>query len=79
MLYISSKFTDRFKIQTAYYGLGCLALLMPLASVCGPKGSFWFGFVNMAIAGAFNGTSTVAVFGIAGFLPFKFMGAIMFG
>lgn len=54
-------------------------MLMPLASVFGPKGSFWFGFANMAIAGAFNGTSTVAVFGIAGFLPFKFMGAIMFG
>ena len=59
--------------------LGFLALIMPLAYVCGYTGAFWFGFINMALAGVFNGFSTVAMFGIAGYLPFRYMGALMIG
>ena len=59
--------------------MGILAFIMPIAHFFYGVGAFWYGFMIMALAGVFNGISTVAIFGIAGYLPFRYMGAIMLG
>ena len=54
-------------------------LSFPIVTFLSDAESFWFGFIIMMLAGVMNGAMTTAVFGMAGFLPFQYMGSIMLG
>jgi len=79
MLFIGSKFSDKLRIQGSFGCLGFLMLSFPIVTFLSDAESFWFGFIIMMLAGVMNGAMTTAVFGMAGFLPFQYMGSIMLG
>lgn len=57
-----------------------IVLVMPfMTHYLSPAGSFWSNFGILLIFGAFNGILQGTVYGLAGILPFKYIGAVMFG
>jgi hypothetical protein len=79
MLFIGSRFSDKLKIQGSFGILGILTICFPIVAVLYPIDAFWTGFILIALQGAMNGAMTTAVFGMAAFLPPKYMGSIMLG
>lgn len=57
-----------------------IILCLPIFShYIASAGAFWSCFVLLLVFGGFNGILQGTVFGLAGIMPFKYMGAVMLG
>ena len=56
-----------------------IMIVLPVLGCLEPKTGFWACFLAMMIFGMFSGVVQASVFGAAGALPFKYMGAVMLG
>jgi hypothetical protein len=73
------KYTHTKRVVFGFGGCSIIMILLPLAATMSPKVNFWIVFALLIIFGAFSGTAQGSVFSMAGSLPFKYMGAVMFG
>jgi len=81
MVVYGYKFSDRFKVQYAFFTGTLLILSLPLLAhfLGSASQSFWSCFVVLLAFGIVNGVVQAQVFGLAGILPGKYIGAVMFG
>ena len=63
------------------FGNALIMLALPLVAyyINGPNNKFWAVFALLFVFGSVNGMVSCSVFAGAGFLPGKYMGAVMFG
>jgi hypothetical protein len=75
------KYTDRFKVQYAFYVGSVLIFSLPLLAhfLGSPAASFWSCFGVLLLFGIVNGCVQGQVFGLASVLPGKYIGSVMFG
>ena len=73
------KFTHTKRVVSGFGGCSVVLLLLPIAVTLSTSINFYMTFLLLVIFGAFSGTAQGSVFSMAAGLPFKYMGAVMFG
>ena len=67
------------RISGLFVIIGCILLVIPfVAAIGGPLG-FWGTFCLLMCLGFCNGVAFASVFGLAGGMPFRYMGGVMVG
>lgn len=73
------KYTHTKRVVVGFSGCAVVLLLLPVAVTLSKSINFYMTFLLLVIFGAFSGTAQGSVFSMAAGLPFKYMGAVMFG
>lgn len=73
------KFTHTKRVVVGFGGCSVILVLLPFAATIKQSANFYVVFALLVVFGAFSGTAQGSVFSMAAGLPFKYMGAVMFG
>lgn len=79
MLMIGDAFTWTTRLVFGFIGASVCCILMPFLA-CLPYGTnYWVCFITCFPFGLFSGIAQGSIFTMAANMPFKYMGAVMFG
>ena len=74
------QFTYTGRIVAGFTGTAVILTLMPYSTALLPAGAnYWVTFGLLFVYGAFSGVAQGTVYAMAANMPFKYMGAVMFG
>jgi hypothetical protein len=80
MMTTGDLFTYSGRVVVGFSGTAIILTLMPYSTALLPAGAnYWVTFGLLFIYGAFSGVAQGTVFAMAANMPFKYMGAVMFG
>lgn len=81
MVFFGSKISLRVKVQAMFFTGSVLVIMLPFLAhgIPSKAGKFWSCFFVLFVYGPVNGVVQGTVYGLAGFLPYEYTGALMVG
>lgn len=79
MVFVGDSYTWNTRIVVAFSGVAVILIALPFLAALPVGLNYWVCFIVLIPFGAFSGIAQGTIFTMAAQLPFKYMGAVMFG